>query len=357
MFWLTAAYLFATIISTVLAEDRCLHILICDDRPEVARRAADTIFTPALKSNSDNLKVTHSSICEGKPTDQKMMKAFYTLQYVKENANKLCDISQNYVLVLDTDMWWNSNSLSKLWTVYDNERKNKDVLVSSQDYCWIGRNCKREDFQDYFPNPSHEDSDPYSMFYNAGAIMGSFAKVGKMFKWMVDQGDLFGVQYPKGNLYDEQYAVTAYSTTVHPEDVQLDIKQALAAIPSIISQNNNWHNYLFGRRCKEVVSCRSSKMSMNTVLLPNHCVLLSCPHDMIITDSNSCLLTRNLTAYLDHNSKIDRLEPFPLMFHFAGDTKRMGHEAYSDRQKCAADKGDNRKQIWTGYRYNKLRHN
>lgn len=340
-------------------ESRCLHILLCDDRPEVIRRAVSQIVRPALKSNNDYLKVTYASVCKNKPSDIESkftMKALYGLRYLKENATLLCEESQNYALMLDSDIWWNANSLTKLWQVYDNERRGKHLLVSSQDYCWVGRPCNRDDFDTFYPDASKDEMDPYSMFYNAGAYMGPFTHMSKLFEWMIANKDSYRSVVPKGGPYDDQYAITAYSTVVHPEEVQLDVRQALSAIPSVVSQNDRWHHYRFGRRCKEVVSCRTMKFNIRSPLLPNHCVLLNCPHDMIITDPTSCLITRNLTAYMEHNTHMDQLEKFPVLFHFAADTKRMGHEAYADRKECASKKADETAEIWNGYRYSRLRH-
>jgi hypothetical protein len=365
--WFVVVVLVGCMSQLIQAEERCLHILLCEDRFEVAKRAVDAIITPALKSNDNNLKITYASVCEGKPygtpdassgdpTKLITMKPYWGLKYLKENKNELCEEKNNYVMVLDSDMWWNANSLSKVWEVYDSERKGKDILVSSQDFCWVGRPCKREDFQIFYANPSHDLADPFSIFYNAGAYLGPFGKVAKMFEWMLANLDSYRALVPKGNPFDDQYAITAYATLVSPEDVQLDTRQALSAVPSIVSQNDNWHAYHFSRRCRDVVSCRSTRMELKNPLVQSHCVLINCPHDMIVTDEESCLITRNLTAYLDHNSVIDRLEKFPLLFHFAADTKRMGHEAFADRKACAAKKADGRDKIWNGYRFRKLRH-
>ena len=84
----------------------------------------------------------------------------------------MCPLNKNYVLFIDSDVIYNSNSLTKLWDVYELERNGKDILISTETVCWVGRVCNEKDYQTLYYDWKSIDS--YSIFLNSGAMMGPF---------------------------------------------------------------------------------------------------------------------------------------------------------------------------------------
>ena len=182
------------------------------------------------------------------------------------------------------------------------------------------------------------------MFPNAGAYMGPFPAIRALHEWMLAENGTYRIHHPRGDPFDDQYALTAYARRIRPEAVQLDTAQAMVAVPSVSAQTDYHLSQQYGRRCAEHVSCRSN--SSGNALVPYGCKLVNCP-DMLFLNHSNCLIARNLSTYALHSSAVSRLERYPVMFHLSADLKtRQGRIAQAQRRAGACESTLAR--IWQG---------
>ena len=115
MLFFSIALIITALRGIVLCEDRCLHIMHCDNRADFSLRAYKSLIVPAMRSNVDKLHLTHFNPCIGKPFGTShpsdvgqlfLKKPYFGLKYLRENASFLCREEFNYLLVVDSDVFW-----------------------------------------------------------------------------------------------------------------------------------------------------------------------------------------------------------------------------------------------------------
>ena len=84
----------------------------------------------------------------------------------------------NHVILMDSDTFWAANDLTSIWNKYDCARAGKDLLLSTEMSCWVGRYCTLEDMHRYY---NHTPGTPsFSPFLNSGVVMGKVRNVRHM---------------------------------------------------------------------------------------------------------------------------------------------------------------------------------
>jgi hypothetical protein len=142
----------------------------------------------------------------------------------------------SHALVIDADTFFNKiteDFLSSIFSVYDCVRGQKDIVVSSEMNCWIGRYCNKDDIDHLYLNHlQSQNFSSFSPFVNSGVIIGSVKALAKMFAYATSPESL---QKFRGltRKYDDQWAITEYTTIIAPQAVALDFHQRLAGTFSI----------------------------------------------------------------------------------------------------------------------------
>jgi len=84
----------------------------------------------------------------------------------------------NHVILMDSDTFWAASDQTSIWNKYDCARQGKDLLLSTEMSCWVGRYCTQEDMHRYY---NHTPSSPsFSPFLNSGVVMGKVNSVRHM---------------------------------------------------------------------------------------------------------------------------------------------------------------------------------
>ena len=168
------------------------------------------------------------NVCRDKPWRGFITKPVTYLNYIEEILGKTEKDKQSlvHVLLMDSDTLFGITDKETIWYKYDCVRNNKDIVVSTEMSCWIGRYCTDDDIAKWYNNI---DKTPgFSPFLNSGAAMGSALSFEIMLKYIIQHNKTFTV--PKRNdptlmKFDDQYAFADYSLRIAPERVALDFHQ------------------------------------------------------------------------------------------------------------------------------------
>ena len=304
---------------------------------------------PIMRSNVDDLHVIFSNPCLGKDFSDFFQKPFWYNEYVKHNSSSLCALENNYVLFIDSDVIYNSNSVTSIWDVYEKERKGKPILISTETCCWVGRVCNERDYQTWYYDWRKIDS--YSIFLNSGVMMGTFPAFIPMFDYIIANNNSYRVSYGRKppTSFDDQMAIADYVKRVSRfnSTVQLDYKQALSGTVSFIISDYELtmleRKQLDTTKCMEQVTCVNKNYDNNITLYA--CPMLQCL-DGFMTITEDCRLTRNLTVAYKYNHDLHQLHPTPIFFHTTGGTKRHIHGLTHMRRHCIATRASGNKLLY-----------
>ena len=62
----------------------------------------------------------------------------FTLHYTTLHYTALLG-GDNHAILMDSDTFWSPTTLSAIWNKYDCARNNKNILMSSEMSCWVGK--------------------------------------------------------------------------------------------------------------------------------------------------------------------------------------------------------------------------
>ena len=51
---------------------------------------------------------------------------------------------------MDSDTFWSANDMHTIWDKFDCSRGNKEVVLSTEMSCWVGRYCTLEDLHRWY---------------------------------------------------------------------------------------------------------------------------------------------------------------------------------------------------------------
>lgn len=165
-----------------------------------------------------------------------LTKPLLYLRYIRSIMSDFADNSSNYIILMDSDTFWSSDSIAKIWNKFDCARNGKPVILSTEMSCWVGRYCVDEDLSRWYNN-SGLDTPSYSPFVNSGVIMGKVEEVARMLEYVVLHNSSYYTTYHKLK-FDDQLAIADYAINVAPTVVALDYHQQLSASSSIHAPGN-----------------------------------------------------------------------------------------------------------------------
>ena len=238
MWWDIACFLLACLVAIIHAKKvpppkcrrtsevgrRSLHVLYCNTRmsEELFDLFQENTGVNRIKESFDGqlhvMNSCHNSTWRG--WDTKVAKYASSIDHIISERRKTG--TQNIptsIMLADTDTLWSVTSVKDIFEMYDCVRKDKDLVMSTEVMCWVGRHCTESDIKLFYSNIS---SPSYSSFINAGLSMGSPHALLKLLDFVL-HSELSYV--PKGGLNDQRgYAL--YSATF-PHLVAPDYHQQL----------------------------------------------------------------------------------------------------------------------------------
>lgn len=208
-------------------EIRKLFVVTCDTRAHWKEFMAMKVWNITGSQLRDN-GLHMINVCKGKNWGLHgfLTKPLLYYDYIKSLPSTSPRGGGVYVILMDSDTFWATSSIEKIWNKFDCARKGKNMVISSEMSCWIGRYCVQEDMTRWYSNPSISPS--YSPFLNSGVVMGLATEVAKMLNYVIVNNASYFITYHK-HKFDDQYAIADYAINIAPSEVQIDYHQQLAA--------------------------------------------------------------------------------------------------------------------------------
>jgi hypothetical protein len=325
-----------------ITEIRDLYVATCDSRGGWKEFMAMKVWNAsgfALRNSPNNIKMVN--VCKGKQWKGFLTKPVLYLEFLKTLPINSARDGDNHVILMDSDTFWASRDISTIWNKYDCARGGKDVLLSTEMSCWIGRYCKVEDLQHYY---NHTDATPsYSPYVNSGIVMGKITEVRKMLEYVIEHNKDYFITYFKKK-FDDQYAYTDYALKVSPEAVALDYHQQLLASFSIHSPGDPYEDgWPFACKARD----GDSRWSHQTCpSCPNWTPLLSRHGHFKIAD-DSCQVSRHFWNDMPLKEELASLAPDPVIWHGNGVGKRTFYNFAHKAFLCAIGKRGMNESVYT----------
>lgn len=136
---------------------------------------------------------------------------------------------------MDSDTFWAVSDVDTIWNKFDCVRGSKDIVLSTEMSCWVGRYCTAEDLHRWYNGT--ENTPSFSPFANSGILIGSALKIKTLLEYVVVNNQSYYITYHK-NKFDDQYAIADYAINVAPQDVTLDYHQQMLASFAIHASAN-----------------------------------------------------------------------------------------------------------------------
>jgi hypothetical protein len=213
------------------ANGRILLIATCDTRSGYREFNAMKVWNVTGRGLRND-GISMMNVCRGRNWG---MHGFLTkpLLYVNYLREHLSDprASNIHAILMDSDTFWSAENANHVWKNYDCARNGKDLVVSTEMSCWVGRYCGQEDIDRWYKDTSIMPS--YSPFVNSGVVMGKISEVVKMLDYVIVNNQSYYTTYGKKHKFDDQYAIADYAIKVAPQISALDYHQLISASCSI----------------------------------------------------------------------------------------------------------------------------
>jgi len=263
------------------------------------------------------------NVCAGQKWDGFLTKPLLYLQYIKSLPSKSARGGGVYIILMDSDTFWASGSLQSVWSKFDCARGDKEMILSTEMSCWIGRYCTQADLHRYY---NHTPSTPsYSPFVNSGIVMGRADVVQRMLEYVIEHSKEYHITYFR-NKFDDQYAYADYALKVRPQEVTFDYHQQLLASFSMHAPGTpHEEGWPF--------VCKGTHGNWTNELCP------SCPNwtpqlqrkGHFYVDKDDCHVKRKMWDGMPMEREVRSLAPDPVIWHGNGAGKRtyydFGHKS------------------------------
>ncbi len=171
-----------------------------------------------------------TNVCTGRNWGEHgyLTKPLIYLDYVRQLRRHSTAASPIYVILMDSDTMWAVNDVSTIWNKFDCARGTKDVVLSTEMSCWVGRYCTKEDIARWYNKEVIKGTPSYSPFANSGILMGGLPGIQRMLEYVVAHNKSYYITYTKKHKFDDQYAIADYAIKVAPAEVALDYHQQVS---------------------------------------------------------------------------------------------------------------------------------
>lgn len=323
-------------------EDRILVVLTCDTRTEWKEFQAMKVWNITGQKMRNN-GVFMKNVCKGHNWGEHgfLTKPILYFQYLQSLVLSR-DYGKTHVILMDSDTFWSSDTVTKIWNRYDCARNHKDMLISSEMSCWVGRYCKQEDLKRWYSNETLAVTPSFSPFLNSGVIMGLASKVAVMLDYVIKHNQSYYITHTK-HKFDDQYAIADYAINVAPEEVQIDFHQQLAASCSIHTIGDD-PDIGWPFACKS----RSGDVYM-------HCYDFTTKlarHGYFYVDKSTCLVYKHIHKDLPELFELQTIALDPVIWHGNGAGKRqflsLAHTSFLCHLKLLNMTEEEHRNLYTG---------
>ena len=209
---------------------RELFVAMCDSRGGANGLISTKFWNitgAALRANGLNM----TNVCYGFKDYSRyglLTKPLLFNSYIKEFLLSRPKSELVHAIVMDSDTYWTVSDINDIWTVYDCVRGAKNIIVSSEPICWMGRYCNEDDIKKWFTNISYTPS--YSTFVNSGVVMGRAVDLSEMFQYVISNNKSYYRDTGWKMKFDDQIGISDYSYAIAPEKVSIDYHQRLSGM-------------------------------------------------------------------------------------------------------------------------------
>jgi hypothetical protein len=302
-------------------ENRELHVATCDSRDgwkEFMALKVWNITGEALRKQG----VKMENACKGLNWGAHgfLTKPLSYLNYIKRILSQSPHPHLVNVILMDSDTFWAVDDVNTIWNKFDCARGKKDVVLSTEMSCWVGRFCTAEDLQRWYSNV--QDTPSFSPFANSGVVIGSAVKIQKMLEHVIAHNKSYYIKYKKFK-FDDQYAIADYAISVAPQDIALDYHQQLLASFSINAPTDPYEDgWPFVCKFRNGTVCTSCVVWTKKMSRVGHFHMME----------DRCLLRRKLWDDMPLKEEMETLAVDPIIWHGNGEGKGMymhyGHSAF-----------------------------
>lgn len=221
----------------------------------------------------------------------------------------LKDISKlnSHAILMDSDTYWGATSIEHIWKNYDLARSGKNLVVSTEMSCWVGRYCVQSDLDRWYHSPASIPS--FSPFVNSGVLMGRVDNLIKMLEFVVANNKSYFTTYGNKHKFDDQLAIADYALKVLPEEVAVDYHQLISASCSIHAPSDppeeGWPFVCKNRNGSFSFSCN---IYNNLLRRQGH----------FFVNSSNCLVQRNVVETMSLSTELNTLSTTPIIWHGNG---------------------------------------
>lgn len=292
-------------------DNRQLYVATCDSRSGWREFHAMKVWNiSGVDLRKDGLSM--ENVCSGVQWGLHgfLTKPLRYYDYIQSILQKHENKDNVYIILMDSDTFWSASDANTVWNRFDCARAGKQVIVSTEMSCWIGKYCSTNDTDRYYKKVDHIPS--YSPFLNSGVIMGRASLVAKMLDHVIRNNQSYYITYKK-HKFDDQYAIADYSLHVAPDEVALDYHQQFAASCAIHTVGDE-PDIGWPFVCK----------SKNGTLYP-HCrdfTIRLARHKYFKVTDDTCHAQRHLTEYTPEREELLTLATEPVIWHGNGAGKR-----------------------------------
>mmetsp|Transcript_21946 Transcript_21946/g.36750 ORF Transcript_21946/g.36750 Transcript_21946/m.36750 type:complete len:377 (+) Transcript_21946:48-1178(+) len=303
------------------AEERILYVATCDTRSGWKGFMALRNWNVTSEVLRINHGINMTNVCSGQNWGKYgfLTKPLIYLDYINQ-LKTLPNSHLVHIILMDSDTFFSVMHPQKIWNKYDCARGGKDVVLSTEMSCWVGRYCDKTDLDRWYNNSQATPS--YSPFANSGVVMGSLAGVGKMLEFVVKNNQSYFTTYKKLK-FDDQYAIADYGISVNPAEVSLDYHQQISASASIHAPGDppdtGWPFVCLNHSGQFDMSCH---IWNNLLRRQGH----------FRTNLKTCLVERYTHEKMALHQEMMSLAPDPLIWHGNGAGKQIfgayGHQSF-----------------------------
>lgn len=299
-------------------ETRALHAITCDTRAGWRSRQA----LKAWNVTGENLRldgVTMRNVCHGRRWEGFITKPRLYLEYAEALPRTSAQGGLTHLLFMDSDTFWSVNTVASLWRGYDCARGGRDLLVSTEMSCWVGRYCNQTDVARWYA----DDVPPtFSPFVNSGVAMGTAEAVARMLRFVIDNQAAYFVHPPGGRVkFDDQLAIADYVQHHSAGAVALDFRQTLFGSAAAIGDTALHRN-------RQPFVCRNASGAVVSGCFDFSTHLAR--KGFYVVDPTECTLSRVHREGMELAAEMRTLSPTPVLWHANGVGRRT-ILAYADK--------------------------
>lgn len=133
-------------------ETRELYVATCDTRTEWRSFYAMKIWNVTGHDLRTKDGLNMKNVCYGENWGKFgfLTKPLLYLEYLKSLPQVTAKGGKVYTILMDSDTFWSAKSLQTIWDKFDCSRGQKDVVLSTEMSCWVGRYCTQEDLYRWY---------------------------------------------------------------------------------------------------------------------------------------------------------------------------------------------------------------